>query len=171
MSKEKKTMNQITTNQTVDATKNLDCVYCPLNFFCKRFSLICDLIDHKIFFGAKLLCILMRAEHACLNIFDGCTGEKLKNPCARATTLFTDFLPAINNYLKAFYKYDCDTADDYHKSAVIFALTEKLNEWHLLKDFDSIYNQDLENTYLALKSQFDYEITKSEKQKLANCKA
>lgn len=164
-------MNQITTSQTIDATKNLGCAICPVNHSCKNYSLICDLIHHRIFFGAKLLCTLMRADHAAHNTIYKCIKEKIANPCERAKTLYADFLPAINNYLKAFYEYEHDTADDYSKSAVIFALAENLDEWDLLNDFDVMFCQNLEDTRFVLCKQFECEITKSEKQKLANCKA
>lgn len=164
-------MNQITTNQIIDASKNLGCSICPLNHNCKNYSLICDLIHHKIFFGAKLLCTLARADHAARNTINKCVEEKITNTCERAKTLYMDFLPAINNYLEAFYKYDCDTTDDYSKCAIIFALAENLDEWDLLSDFDVIFCQNLADTRFALQKQFECEITKSEKQKLENYKA
>ena len=85
----------------------------------------------------------------------------------RDKTLYKDFLPTLNNLLNAFYKYDCDNADDYAKRAITYALAESLEYWGLLQHFDFMFSQDIENTRNILQAQFVYEMTKSENEKLA----
>ena len=76
-------------------------------------------------------------------------------------------MPALNNYLNAFYKYECEQAAEYAKCAIIFALAESLEYWDLLEYFDFMFAQDIANTRNALEKQYEPEILKSEKAKLA----
>lgn len=164
-------MLQIETTQIFDATKYLSCTSCPLHNNCNKYEQICDLAKHKLFFGANLLCVLERAENAMINVLAECKKNNFSNPMERAKTLYKDFLPTLNNFLNAFYKYDCDSADDYAKRAITYALAESLEYWDLLQHFDFIFSQDIENTRNILQAQFIYEMTKSENEKLAAEKA
>lgn len=97
--------------------------------------------------------------------------NKLSNPFERAKTLYKDFLPTLNKFLNAFYKYDYEHASEYHKQAIIFALAESLEYEGLLQHFDFMFSQNIENTRDILQAQFEHEITKSENEKLAEGKA
>lgn len=160
-------MNQNDPIQIFDATKYTSCSNCPLQRNCTKYSLICDLIHNDLFIGANLLCSLMRADNVAVNMHRECIKGKLKNPDKYVKTLYKDFLPALNNHLKAFYKYECEQADEYAKCAIIFALAENLEYWDLLEYFDFMFAQDIANTRNALKKQYEPEILKSEKAKLA----
>ena len=160
-------MNQNDTSKIFDATKYVSCSECPLQRNCTKYSLICDLIHNNLFIGANLLCCLMRAENAVINTHRECIKDKLPNPGKYAKTLYKDFLPSINNHLNAFYKYEADQANEYSKCAIIFALAENLEYWDLLDYFDFMFRQDIENIRDALKKQYEPEILKSEKEKLA----
>lgn len=164
-------MLQVETTQIFDATKYLSCATCPLHNNCNKYALICDFIQNKLFFGASLLCVLERAESVTMNVRNECKKNNFSNPMQRAETLYKDFLPTINNFLNAFYKYDCEHSSEYAKRALIFALAESLEYWNLLKHFDFMFSQDIENTRDILQAQFEYEITKSENEKLAAEKA
>lgn len=164
-------MLQVETSQIFDATKHLSCSTCPLHNNCNKYALICDFIQNKLFFGANLLCVLERAENVTMNVLNECKKNNFSNPLQRAETLYKDFLPTLNNFLNAFYKYDCEHASEYSKQALIFALAESLEYWNLLQHFDFMFSQDIENTRNILHSQFEYEITKSENEKLAEQKA
>lgn len=159
-------MTHVETTQTLDATKYLSCCACPMHYNCAKYSLICDLIHNKVFLGAHLLCCLMRAENTAMNTLTACIKDKLINPSKYAKTSYKDFLPALNNHLNAFYKYECDQADEYTKCAIIFALAESLEYWDVLDYFNLMFAQDIENIRNALKKQYEPEILKSEKEKL-----
>lgn len=159
-------MTHIETSQIFDATKYLSCSACLMNNNCKKYSLICDLIHNKIFLGAHLLCCLMRAENTAMNTLTECIKNKLINPSIYAKISYKDFLPALNNHLNAFYKYECEQSDEYTKCAIIFALAESLEYWDLLDYFDLMFAQDIAITRRALKKQYEPEILKSEKEKL-----
>lgn len=159
-------MMHIESTQIFDATKYLSCATCPMHNNCIKYSLICDLIHSKLFLGANLLCCLMRAENTAMNTLGECVKNKLINPSESAKTSYKDFLPALNNHLKAFYKYECEQSDEYAKCAIIFALAESLEYWDLLEYFDFVFAQDIENIRNALKKQYEPEILKSEKEKL-----
>lgn len=160
-------MNENDTIQIFDATKYVSCSDCPLQRNCTKYSLICDLIHNNLFIGANLLCCLMRAENVATNTHRECIKDKLANPDKYVKTLFKDFLPSINNHLNAFYKYESEQADEYSKCAIIFALAECLEYWDLLDYFDFMFAQDIENIRDALRKQYEPEILKSEKAKLA----
>lgn len=167
MRKEQKIMMHIESMQIFDATKYLGCSTCPMHNNCIKYSLICDLIHDKLFLGANLLCCLMRAENTAMNTLRERVKNKLTNPSECAKTSYKDFLPALNNHLNAFYKYECEQSDEYAKCAIIFALAESLEYWDLLEYFDFMFKQDIEDTRTALKKQYEPEILKSEKEKLA----
>lgn len=160
-------MTHVETTQIFDATKYLSCATCPMRYNCTKYSLICDLIHSKLFLGANFLCCLMRAENTAMNTLRECVKNKLANPSESAKTSYKDFLPALNNYLNAFYKYECEQAGEYAKCAIIFALAESLEYWDLLEYFDFIFQQDIETTRNVLRKQYEPEILKSEKEKLA----
>lgn len=160
-------MKQIETTQLIDATKLLSCASCPLHNNCNKYALICDFIHNKLFFGAELLCVLERAESVAMNTRAECIKNNFSKPTERTKTLYKDFLPALNNFLNAFYKYDFERAGEYAKHALILALAESLEYWDLLKYFDLVFSQDVENTRDVLQAQFEYEILKSENKKLA----
>lgn len=164
-------MLQVETTQILDATKFLSCDSCPLHNNCNKYALICNLIHNKIFFGSKLLCVLERAENVTVKTYNECTKNKLPNPTKLAKTLYKDFLPALNNFLNAFYKYENEQIDDYTRSVIIFSLANDLEYWDLLKYFDFTFSQDVENTRDILQAHFEYEITKSENEKLLRQKA
>lgn len=164
-------MLQVETTQIFDATKYLCCASCPLHNNCNKYALICDFIHNKLFFGAELLCVLERAENATMNARAECVKNNFSNPTERAKTLYKDFLPTLNNFLNAFYKYDCEHTSEYAKRAIVLALAESLEYWELLKHFDFMFSQDIENTRDILQAQFEYEITKSENEKLTKQKA
>ena len=140
-------MLQIETTQVMDATNYLSCSSCPLNHDCKKYSLACELIHSKTFFGAE------------------CVKNKISNPLERAKTAYRDFLPALSNYLNAHYKYECETTDTYTKRCIILALAESLDYWGLLQDFDFVFSHELEITREIMLQHFEYEIVKSEKEK------
>lgn len=160
-------MNQNETIQIFDATKYVSCSDCPLQRNCTKYSLICDLIHNNLFIGANLLCCLMRAESVATNTHRECIKDKLSNPDKYVKTLYKDFLPSINNHLNAFYKYEAEQANEYSKCAIIFALAENLEYWDLLDYFDFMFVKDIKKTRDALKTQYEPEILKSEKEKLA----
>lgn len=156
-------MKQNLTTQPIDATKHLRCATCPLHYNCNKYALICDFIHSKLFLGANLLCTLMRAEHSAINTMREHVKNKLANPRECARTLYKDFLPTFNNYLNAFYKYECEQASEYAKSALIFALAESLEYWELLDIFDLIFAQNIKNIRNVLQISYEPEILKSEK--------
>lgn len=158
-------MLQIETTQVMDATNYLSCSSCPLNHNCKKYSLACELIHSKTFFGANLLCIVERAETAAMRTQAECVKNKFSNPLERAKTAYRDFLPALSNYLNAHYKYECETTDTYTKRCIILTLAESLDYWGLLQDFDFIFSHELEITREIMLQRFEYEIVKSEKEK------
>lgn len=159
-------MLQVETTQIFDATKYLSCGTCPLNYNCSKYALACDFIHNKLFFGANLLCVLGRAEKAAMNTIIECKKNNISNPTEKAKTLYKDFLPALNNFLKAFYKYDCEQASEYAQCAMFFALAESLEYWDLLQYFDLVFSQDVEKMRDILHAQFEYEMTRSENEKL-----
>lgn len=163
-------MMHIESTQIFDATKYLSCSTCLRHNNCTKYSLICDLIHSKLFLGANFLCCLMRAENTAMNTLRECVKNKLANPGECAKTSYKDFLPTLNNHLKAFYKYECEQSDEYAKCAIIFALAESLEYWDLLDYFDFIFAQDIANTRNALRKQYEPEILKSEKENLAKNK-
>ena len=163
-------MLEVTTTQIADATKKLACPACPLHYNCNKYALICDFVKNNLFFGASLLCALERAENVIqskqlelLKNKSSCTTEKIK-------TLYKDFLPELNNYLEAFYKYECDKASDYHKQEVICHLAESLEYYGLLQYFDFIYCRDIEITRDILIKQFDFLIAKDEDKNFSETK-
>ena len=160
-------MLQIETTQIFDATKHLGCDYCPLHNNCNKYALACDFIHNNLFFGANLLCVLERAENAAMNVIAEGQKNKFLNPLACAETTYKDFLPALNNFLNAFYKYESERASEYAQCALFFALAESLKSWNQLQYFDLIFSQDVEKMCDLLHAQFEYEITRSENEKLA----
>lgn len=160
-------MLQVETSQIFHTTKYLSCSTCPLHNNCNKYMLICNFTNNKLFFGANLLCVLERAESAAQAAKRELVKNNFSNPTQRAETLYKDFLPMLNNFLNAFYKYDCERASEYDKQALIFALAESLEYWNLLQYFDFMFSQDIENTRDILHAQFEHEITKSENEKLA----
>lgn len=155
-------MLEVTTSQIFDATKHLCCATCPLHNNCNKYALICDLTHDKLFFGAGLLCLLQRAESVAMLVRSECVKNIFSNAAERAKTLYKDFLPTLNNFLNAFYKYDCEHASEYAKRTIIFILAESLEYWELLKYFDFMFSQDIENTRDILLAQFEYEMNKGE---------
>lgn len=164
-------MLQVETTTIMDATKYLGCSSCVLNCDCKGYILACNFTNVKMYFAAKAICILECAEKATAEMLTFCKKEKLPFSWERCQEFYKNFLPALNDYLQAFYKYECENAPEYDKQAFIFYIAEHLEYWGLLKDFDFIYSQDIENTRDILQAQFKYEITKSENKKLATEKA
>lgn len=164
-------MLQIETTQIFDATKKIGCSSCPLHSNCNKYALVCEFVKNELFFGAELICILERAESSAMNVIYKCKKEKLPNVSTKAQTAYKDFLPAINNYLNAFYKYECEHTSEYGKRALILALAESLEYWDLLRHFDFVFSHDIENTRDVFLKHFEYEMTKSENEKLAEQKA
>lgn len=164
-------MLQIETTQIFDATKKIGCSTCPLHSNCNKYQLVCEFVKNELYFGAELICILERAESSAMGVIYKSKKEKLANVSASAQTAYKDFLPAINNYLNAFYKYDCEHASEYEKRSLILTIAESLEYWELLKHFDFAYSHDIENTRDLLLAHFEYEMTKSENEKLAEQKA
>lgn len=160
-------MLQIETSQIFDATKYLGCSTCPLNHNCNKYMLICDFVKSKNYFGACTLCLIELAENACMRLQNELLKNKVSNVAERVKTLYKRFLPALNADLQAFYKYECEDAGEYTKNALIFAVAESLEYHELLQYFDFFFSQDIENTRDILQKSFEYEITKSENQKLA----
>lgn len=158
-------MLQIETTQIMDATNYLSCSSCPLNHNCKKYSLACELVHNKTFFGANLLCIVERAETTAMRTQAECVKNKISNPLERAKTAYRDFLPVLSNYLNAHYKYECETTDTYTKRCIILTLAESLDYWGLLQDFDFVFSHELEITRETMLQRFEYEIVKSEKEK------
>ena len=136
----------VETTQIVDPTKKLECGYCPLNYTCRLYHTICDLEKNNVHFGAKLLCVLLKADSICTKIFKKRLQSSLLYPLTTAKEVFSLFLPAINNNLKAFYKYDCESAPKWAKSVVIRTLESTLDCWECLQDFDFMFSQDVEET-------------------------
>lgn len=159
-------MLQVETTQIFDATKYLSCGTCPLNHNCSKYALACDFIHNKLFFGANLLCVLERTEKAAMNTISECIKNNIPNPTERAKTLYKDFLPALNNFLNAFYKYEYEQASEYAQCAMFFDLAESLEYWGQLQYFDLIFSKDVEKMRDILHAQFEYEMTRSENEKL-----
>lgn len=159
-------MSKIKVTQNYDATKHLGCATCQLHNNCSKYALICDFINNRLFFGAKLLCGLERAENAATKIRDECSKNNFSNPAEMAKTLYKDYLPAFNNLLNTFYILDYEHASEYAKRAVIFTLAESLERWGLLEYFDFIYFQNVKNARNDFQTKFEHEITKSERKKL-----
>lgn len=163
-------MFEVTTTQVADATKKLACAVCPLHYDCNKYVLICDFVKNNLFFGANLLCSLERAE----DVIQSKQKELLKNKSLCTTekikTLYKDFLPELNNYLEAFYKYECDKASDYHKQELICHLAESLEYYGLLQYFDFVYCRDIEITRDILINQFNFLFTKNEDKNFSETK-
>lgn len=155
-------MLKVTTTQFFDPTKYLACGSCPLHNNCNKYELICDFMIRKIFFGANLLCVLERAENAVQSAKYELLKKKFTCVSERVKTLYRDYLPQLNNNLEAFYKYDAENTSDYHKKALICALAESLEYYDLLKEFDFVYNRDLEKTRDILCESFERELNKTE---------
>lgn len=160
-------MLQTETSQIFDPTTCLSCSYCPLHFNCKKYMLICDLVKKNLTFGAELLCILGRAETFADYVLRKSVKENKGNPFAIARTLYKDFLPTINNYLTAFYKYECEHTKEYDKREIILTLAAQLEYWNLLEHFDFVFSQDVENTRDTILTVMQHETTKSENKKVA----
>lgn len=146
MSKEKKMLYSVETTQITDPTKGIGCGYCPLNYTCRFYHTICELKKNKIHFGAKLLCTLLKADSICTKIFKERLQSPRLYPLTTAQEVFALFLPAINNNLEAFYKYDCDNAPNWAKNAIIKILEETLDTWECLDDFDFMFSKDVRET-------------------------
>ena len=164
-------MLQIETSQTFDATKYLGCSFCPLNYNCKKYALICNYEKSKLFFAAATLCTLELAENYAMQVIRDTNKNNLLNALERAQTLYKKFLPALNNNLQAFYKYECETTTEYTKNALLFAIEESLRYFDLLRYFDFTFSQDIETTCDILHKNYTSEIEKSENEKLAEQKA
>lgn len=136
----------VETAQVVDPTKKLNCGCCPLRYGCTYYYTICSLENYGIRFGAILLCTLLKADRICTDIFEKCRKNGVPLPKTTAQETFELFLPAINNNLKAFYKYDFEACPDWAKEAVITILSNTLKKWDRLKDFDFMFSQDIEET-------------------------
>lgn len=160
-------MKTITTTRTLDATKYLPCESCVNNFNCKRYMLACEFIHNKLFFAADLICTLECAEELCISKQIECVRKGYSQTTRRARQAFRLFLPTINNALNAFYKYEYEEASDYTKQTLISVLANTLEDWNSLTYFDFMFNQNIKNKRDILQKEFEYEITKSEKQKLA----
>lgn len=146
-------LHSVETTQIMDPTKELGCGHCVFNYCCKYYHTICDLHKNNVRFGARLLCTLLKIDRLCKNIF---------NDHLNTTGLFTMevtqdtlelFLPAINNNLKAFYKYDYDAAPLWARVTVITSLANALKKWDCLEDFDFMFSQDVEDTAKRLVKQ------------------
>lgn len=162
-------MLNVETTTIIDATKYLSCSNCPLHNNCNKYALICDFIHHNLYFSANLLCVLERAENNCLSVKKELMRENFTNITQRVETLYKDYLPTLNNLLEAFYRYECENTEEYYKHSLILALAESLEYYNALQYFDFMYSRDIENTRDILLAQFEYEMTKSENEKLFKC--
>ena len=136
----------VETTQITDPTKGIGCKHCTLNYCCKYYHTICDLQKNKVYFGARLLCTLLKVDHLCTHIFNDHLNETGLFTMAVTQDTLELFLPAINNNLKAFYKYDFETCPGWAKVTVITILSNTLKKWDCLEDFDFIFSQDVEET-------------------------
>lgn len=134
------------TIQIVDPTKKLNCGCCPLRYGCTYYYTICSLENYGVHFGAKLLCTLLKADRICTDIFEKCRQNGVPLPTTTAQDTLELFLPAVNNGLKAFYKYDFETCPDWAKVTVMTTLSNTLKKWCCLEDFDFMFSQDVEET-------------------------
>ena len=161
-------MLQTETSQIFNSTNYLSCSYCPLHFNCKKYVLICDLMKKNLTFGAQLLCILESADAMTNYVFEKAIKEKQEHPYPIAQAMYKNFLPTINNYLTAFYKYECEHAKEYDKQEVILTLASQLEYWDLLQHFDFVFSQDVKNTRDTILTVIQHETTKNENKKVAN---
>lgn len=136
----------VETTQITDPTKELGCKCCPLTYTCRFYHTICDLQKNNVPFGARLLCTLLRAESICTKIHEERALSPHLFPFTTAYSTFELFLPAVNNNLKAFYKYDFETCPDWAKVTVMTTLANTLKKWCCLEDFDFMFSQDVEET-------------------------
>lgn len=150
MSKEKKMLYCVETTQIIDPTKVIGCNHCAFNYRCKYYHTICDLQKNNVHFGVRLLCTLLKVDRLCTSIFnDHLNTTGLFSVAVTQETLEL-FLPAVNNSLKAFYKYDFETCPDWAKVTVITILANTLKKWDCLEDFDFMFSQDVEETVKQL---------------------
>lgn len=170
MRSEEEIMEHVKTTQIFNATEHLGCTFCPLQNNCREYSLICDLAHDKLFFAAHFLCALMRAETTAMKIVLDSKTRNATTSRECAKTLYKDFLPIINNYFNAFYKYECEQSSEYARRAIILTLAESLEYWEQLEYFDLAFSQNIANTRDALAKQYQSEILKSETEKLAGNK-
>lgn len=139
-------LHSVETTQIIDPTKGLGCGYCPLNYTCRLYHTICDLQKNNVPFGASLLCALLKVENVYTSICEGRCLHPHLFPYATSYSTLELFLPAINNALKAFYKYDFEACPDWAKVAVMTTLRDTLKKWDCLQDFDFMFSQDVEET-------------------------
>lgn len=134
------------TTQITDPTKALGCKYCRLNYRCRSYYTICELKTTGLHFGAKLLCTLLKADEICSDIYVKNLKNHINNCMLISKETFELFMPAINNCLKAFYKYDAENCPDWPKSFIIKKLATILEKWECLDDFDFMFSQDVKDT-------------------------
>lgn len=134
------------TTQIIDPTKALSCKTCPLHYDCSFYHTICSLNANGVYFGAKLLCMLLRANRICTDIFNKHCKMPSDNAMTISSETFELFMPAINNCLKAFYKYDAENCPDWSKSFIIKKLAGILARWDCLDNFDFMFSQDIRAT-------------------------
>lgn len=139
-------LHSVETTQIMDPTSRLICGCCPLTYTCRLYHTICDLQRNNVHFGARLLCTLLRAESICTKILEERALSPHLFPFTTAYSTFELFLPAINNNLKAFYKYDFETCPDWSKVTVITTLAKTLKKFDCLETFDFMFSQDVEDT-------------------------
>ena len=136
----------VETTQITDPTKELRCGHCVFNYCCKYYHTICDLHKNNVRFGARLLCTLLKIDRLCTHIFNDHLNETGLFTMEVTQDTLELFLPAVNNNLKAFYKYDFETCPDWAKVTVMTTLSNTLKKWCCLEDFDFIFSQDVEET-------------------------
>ena len=139
-------LHSVETTQIMDPTNELGCKCCPLAYTCRFYHTICDLQRNSVPFGARLLCTLLKVEDVYAGICAGSVLSPHLFPSTTAYSILELFLPAINNNLKAFYKYDFETCPEWAKVTVMTTLSNTLKKWECLQDFDFMFSQDVEET-------------------------
>lgn len=139
-------LHSVETTQIMDPTKKLNCGCCPLRYGCTYYYTICSLENYGAHFGAKLLCTLLKADRICTDIFEKCRQNGVPLPKTTAQETFELFLPALNNALKAFYKYEVEYCQGWTEEAVFKILADVLSKWECLQNFDFMFSQDVEET-------------------------
>ena len=136
-------MLQNETKHIIDATNITECSCCPLHYNCSHYMMICDFVQNKAIIGAKLLCILERAENAAIRIGNDLRYAGYNNIAARKEITYKDYLPGIHNWLEAFFKYEAENVGRYYREALILLLADSLDYYNCLEYFDCFFCENI----------------------------
>lgn len=143
-------MKHLETTYSFDVQKKLDCQFCQKSSLCKDFQLCFDLMSLNKPICTNLICTLDRAIYVAQTAYNTDVQIYKSTAFERARQIFKMFLPAVNNALKATFKFEWETLAEETKTAVIKMLGKALDNWELLQFFDITFAQDIEINYLLL---------------------